>query len=167
MGRRGNGCREGHCWKSPKKDSPWESSSLSPKNQVLVPSSPSCLVKKSLIGTFSSSYTKKSLETNTPETDVIVCTLPRPSTLAHVVDVQQFIRSHIARTIYTAVPLLLDFLKRRRANRKVNILDMPSTRFIGERVVVVLVVRTSGTYCTRKKATRCMFCVTVSSYRTC
>ena len=34
---------------------------------------------------------------------------PRPSTLAHVVDVQQFIRSHIARMIYTAVPLLLDF----------------------------------------------------------
>ena len=83
------------------------------------------------------------------------------------VDVQQFIRSHIARTIYTAVPLLLDFPKRRRANRKVNILEMPSARFIGERVVVVLVVRTSGTYYMRKKATRCMFCVTVSSYRTC
>ena len=62
-------------------------------------------------------------------------TLPRPSTLAHVVDVQQFIRSHIARTIYTALPLLLDFPKRRRANRKVNILEMPSARFIGERVV--------------------------------
>ena len=69
------------------------------------------------------------------ETDVIVRTLPRPSTLAHVVDVQQFIRSHIARTIYTALPLLLDFPKRRRANRKVNILEMPSARFIGERVV--------------------------------
>ena len=87
--------------------------------------------------------------------------------LAHVVDVQQFIRSHIARTIYTALPLLLDFPKRRRANRKVNILEMPSARFIGERVVVVLVVRTSGSYCTRKKATRCMFCVAVSSYMTC
>ena len=62
------------------------------------------------------------------ETDVIVRTLPRPSTFAHVVDVQQFIRSHIARTIYTAVPLLLDFPKRRRANRKVNILEMPSAR---------------------------------------
>ena len=62
------------------------------------------------------------------ETDVIVRTLPRPSTLAHVVDVQQFIRSHIARTIYTALPLLLDFPKRRRANRKVNILEMPSAR---------------------------------------
>ena len=68
------------------------------------------------------------------ERDVIVHTLPRPSpldprsTLAHVVDVQQFIRSHIARTIYTAVPLLLDFPKRRRANRKVNILEMPSAR---------------------------------------
>ena len=69
------------------------------------------------------------------ETDVIVRTLPRPSTLAHVVDVQQFIQSHIARTIYTAVPLLLDFPKRRRANRKVNSLEMPSARFIGERVV--------------------------------
>ena len=40
------------------------------------------------------------------ETDVLVRTLPRPSpldprsTLAHVVDVQQFIRSQIARTIY-------------------------------------------------------------------
>ena len=62
-------------------------------------------------------------------------TLPRPSTLAHVVDVHQFIRSHRARTIYTALPLLLDFPKRRRANRKVNILEMPSARFIGERVV--------------------------------
>ena len=62
------------------------------------------------------------------ETDVIVRTLPHPSTLAHVVDVQQFIRSHIARTIYTALPLLLDFPKRRRANRKVNILEMPSAR---------------------------------------
>ena len=69
------------------------------------------------------------------ETDVIVRTLPRPSTLTHVVDVQQFIRSHIARTIYTAVPLLLDFPKRRRANRKVNSLEMPSTRCIGKRVV--------------------------------
>ena len=69
------------------------------------------------------------------ETDVIVRTLPRPSTLAHVVDVQQFIRSHIARMIYTAVPLLLDFLERQRDNRKVNILEMPSARFIGERVV--------------------------------
>ena len=98
MGRRGNGWREGHCWKSTKKDSPCESSPLSPKKQVLVPSSPSCLVKKSLRGTLSSPYTKKSLETNPPETDVIVRTLPRPSTLAHVVDVQQFIRSHIART---------------------------------------------------------------------
>ena len=48
--------------------------------------------------------------------------------LAHVVDVQQFIRSHIARTIYTALPSLLDFPKRRRANRKVNILEMPSAR---------------------------------------
>ena len=48
--------------------------------------------------------------------------------LAHVVDMQQFIRSHIARTIYTALPLLLDFPKRRRANRKVNILEMPSAR---------------------------------------
>ena len=36
------------------------------QKQVLVPSSPSCLVKKSLRGTFSSPYTKKSLETNTP-----------------------------------------------------------------------------------------------------
>ena len=62
------------------------------------------------------------------ETDVIVRTLPRPSTLAHVVDVQQFIRSHIARMIYTALPLLLHFPKRRRANRKVNILEMPSAR---------------------------------------
>ena len=62
------------------------------------------------------------------ETNVIVRTLPRPSTLSHMVDVQQFIRSHIARTIYTAVPLLLDFPKRRRANRKVNILEMPSAR---------------------------------------
>ena len=62
------------------------------------------------------------------ETGVIVRTLPRPSTLAHVVDVQQFIRSHIARTIYTALPLLLDFPKRRRAKRKVNILEMPSAR---------------------------------------
>ena len=68
-------------------------------------------------------------------TDIIVRTLPRPSTLAHVVDVQQFIRSHIARTIYTALPLLLDFPKRRRANRKVNILEIPSARFRGERVV--------------------------------
>ena len=34
--------------------------------------------------------------------------------------------SHIARTIYTALPLFLDFPKRRRANRKVNILEMPS-----------------------------------------
>ena len=100
------------------------------------------------------------------ETEVIVRTLAHPSTLAHVVDVQQFIRSQIARTIYTAIPLLLDFPKRRSAKRKVNILEMPSARFIGERVVV-LVVRTNGTYCTRKKATRCMFCVTVSSYRTC
>ena len=50
------------------------------------------------------------------ETDIIVRTLPRPSTLAHVVDVQQFIRSHIARTIYTAVPLLLDLLKRRHVS---------------------------------------------------
>ena len=66
---------------------------------------------------------------------VIVRTLPCPSTLAHVLDVQQFIRSHIARMIYTAVPLLLDFPKRRRAKRKVNILEMPSARFIGERVV--------------------------------
>ena len=62
------------------------------------------------------------------ETDVIVHTLPRPSTLAHMVGVQQFIRSHIARTIYTALPLLLDFPKKRRANRKVNILEMPSAR---------------------------------------
>ena len=62
------------------------------------------------------------------ETDVIVRTLPRPSTLCHVVDMQQFIRSHLARMIYTAVPLLLDFPKRRRANRKVNILEMPSAR---------------------------------------
>ena len=69
------------------------------------------------------------------ETDVIVRILPRPSTLAHMVDVQQFIRSHIARTIYNAVPLLLEFRKRRRANRKVHILEMPSARFIGERVV--------------------------------
>ena len=75
-------------------------------------------------------------------------------TLAHVVDVQQFIWSQIARTIYTAIPLLLDFPKRRRAKRKVNILEMPSARFIGEQLVVVLVVRTSGTYCMRKKATR-------------
>ena len=77
---------------------------------------------------------------HTPNTDVyrrilecrftrsICSTLPRPSTLAHVVDVQQFIRSHRARTIYTALPLLLDFPKRRRANRKVNILEMPSAR---------------------------------------
>ena len=43
------------------------------------------------------------------ETNIIVRTLPRPSTLAHMVDVQQFIRSHIA-------------------NRKVNILEMPSAR---------------------------------------
>ena len=69
------------------------------------------------------------------ETDIILRTLARPSTLDHMVDVQQFIQSHIDRTIYTAVPLLLDFLKRRRANRKVNILEMPSARFIGERVV--------------------------------
>ena len=62
------------------------------------------------------------------ETDVVVRTLPRLSNLAHVVDVQQFIRSHIARTIYTALPLLLDFPKRRRANHKVNILEMPSAR---------------------------------------
>ena len=62
------------------------------------------------------------------ETGVIVRTLPRPSTLAHVVDVQQFIRSHIARTIYIALPLLLEFPKRRRANHKVNILEMPSAR---------------------------------------
>ena len=62
------------------------------------------------------------------ETNVIVRTLSLPSTLAHVVDVQQFIRSHIARMIYTAVSLLLDFPKRRRANRKVNILEMPSAR---------------------------------------
>ena len=33
------------------------------------------------------------------------------------------------------MPLLLDFPKRRRANRKVNILEMPSAKFIGERVV--------------------------------
>ena len=39
---------------------------LVPKNQLLVPSGPSRLVKKSLRGTFSSPYTKKSLETNTP-----------------------------------------------------------------------------------------------------
>ena len=48
--------------------------------------------------------------------------------------------------IYTIVPLLLDFPERQRANRKVNILEMPSARFIGERVVVVLVVHTSGTF---------------------
>ena len=60
---------------------------------------------------------------------------PSPLDPRHVVDVQQFIRSHIARTIYTVVPLLLDFLKRRRANRKVNSLEKPSARFIGERVV--------------------------------
>ena len=62
---------------------------------------------------------------HTPNTDVyrriLECsTLPRPSTLAHVVDVQQFIRSHIARTIYTTLPLLLDFPRRRRAKCKVH-----------------------------------------------
>ena len=46
------------------------------------------------------------------ETDVIVRTLPRLLDPCHVVDVHQFIRSHIARTIYTALPLLLDFPKR-------------------------------------------------------
>ena len=75
---------------------------------------------------------------HTPNTDVyrriLECTFTHFApyvvalSLTHVVDVQQFIRSHIARTIYTALPLLLDFPKRRRANHKVNILEMPSAR---------------------------------------
>ena len=85
------------------------------------------MVKKSLRKTFSSPYTKKSLETNTASFGLMKPEL-----------------------IYTAVPLLLDFPKRRRANRKVFSLEMPSARFIGERVVDVASfinkVFFSGTY---------------------
>ena len=63
---RANVCMKEHCWKSPKKDSPWEFSSFSTKTQLLVPSSPRRLVKKSLRGTFFSPCTKKSHKQTPP-----------------------------------------------------------------------------------------------------